>query len=282
MSQYFPKPCETFGGDINVKDDLSNLATKADIKNISHVDTWSFGLKTNLPNLKTEIDKLDIDELVPVPTNLSKLSDVVKNDFVKKDVYNKLVAKVDNIDTSGFVLKTKYDTYKSELENKIPDTSSRVKKNDYNTKISEIEGKIPDINNLATKAANTVENKISSVSNLVKKTDYNTNVREIENKLSNHNHDKYTDTSEFNKLATDVFNAKTVQVNLKTKTDFDCKMSNLNREITKNKTDHLLVQNELNKLKAFDSGYFIVKSHFEEDGTQNYLVFQPINKYFKL
>ena len=59
-------------------------------------------------------------------------------------------------------------------------------------------------------------------------------------------------------------------------------MSNLNRKITKNKTDHLLVQNELNKLKTFDSGYFIVKSHFEEDGTQNYLVFQPINKYFKL
>ena len=125
MSQYFPKPCETFGGDINVKDDLSNLATKADIKNISHVDTSSFGLKTNLPNLKTEIDKLDIDELVPVPTNLSKLSDVVKNDFVKKDVCNKLVAKVDNIDTSGFVLKTKYDTDKSELENKIPDTSNK-------------------------------------------------------------------------------------------------------------------------------------------------------------
>ena len=135
MSQYFPKPCETFGGDINVKDDLSNLATKADIKNISHVDTSSFALKTNLPNLKTEIDKLDIDELVPVPTNLSKLSDVVKNDFVKKDVYNKLAAKVDNIDTSGFVLKTKYDADISELENKIPDTSGLVKKTNYDAKM---------------------------------------------------------------------------------------------------------------------------------------------------
>ena len=112
MSQYFPKPYEPFGGDINVKADLSNYATKADIKNISHVDISSFALKTNLANLKTEVDKLDIDKLVPVPVDLSKLSDVVKNDVVKKDVYNKLVAKVDNIDTSGFVLKTKYDTDK--------------------------------------------------------------------------------------------------------------------------------------------------------------------------
>ena len=84
MSQYFPKPHESFGGDINVKVDLSNYATKADIKNISHVDTSSFALKTNLANLKTEVDKLDIDKLVPVPVDLSKLSDVVKNDVVKK------------------------------------------------------------------------------------------------------------------------------------------------------------------------------------------------------
>ena len=113
MSQYFPKPYEAFGGDINVKVDLSNYATKADIKNISHVDTSSFALKTNLANLKTEADKLDIDKLVPVPVHLSKLSDLVKNDVVKKDAYDKLVAKVNSIDTSKFVLKTKYDTDKS-------------------------------------------------------------------------------------------------------------------------------------------------------------------------
>ena len=128
MSQYFPKPHEPFGGDINVKVDLSNYATKTDIKNISHVDTSSFALKTNLANLKHEVDKLDIDKLVPVPTDLSKLSDVAKKAVVKKDVYDKLVAKVNNIDTSGFLLKTKYDTNKLELENKIPDTSSLVKK----------------------------------------------------------------------------------------------------------------------------------------------------------
>ena len=86
------------------------------IKNSSHVDTTSFALKTNLANLKTEVDKLDIDNLVPDPIDLCKLSDVVKNDFVKKDVYDKLVAKVNNINTSGFVLKTEYDTDKSKLD----------------------------------------------------------------------------------------------------------------------------------------------------------------------
>ena len=147
MSRFFPKPYKSFGRNINVKVDLSNYATKSDIKNISHVDASSFALKTNLANLKTEVDKLDIDKLVPVPVDLSKLSDVVKNDVVKKDVYDKVVTKVNNIDTSGFVLKTKYDTDKSELENKIPDTSGLVKKTNYNAKITEIEGKIPDISN---------------------------------------------------------------------------------------------------------------------------------------
>ena len=97
---------------------------------------------------------------------MSKLSDVVKNDVVKKTVHDKLVAKVNNIDTSDFVLKTKYQTDKTELENKIPDVSNLVKK----TKLTELENKIPDVSNLATKTALTaVENKISSVSSLVKK-----------------------------------------------------------------------------------------------------------------
>ena len=214
MSQYFPKPYESFSGINNVKVDLSNYATKADIKNISHVDTSSFALKTNLTNLKTEVDKLDIDKLVPVPVDSSKLSDVVKNDIVKKDVYDKLVAKVNaipsnNIDTSKFVLKNMYDTDKSELQNKTLDTSSLVKKTDYDSKVTDIKGKIPDVTNLATKTTLiTVENKIPNVSSLVKKKDYDTKVTEIENELNNHNHDKYIDTQEFDKLAADIFNAR--------------------------------------------------------------------------
>ena len=74
---------------------------------------------------------------MPVPTDLSQLSNVVKNDVVKKNVYNKLVSKVDKIDTSGFTLKTMYDTEKSDLKNKIPDTSGLIKKTNYNTKITE-------------------------------------------------------------------------------------------------------------------------------------------------
>ena len=92
MSQYFPKPYEPFGGDINVKVDLSNYATKTDLKNVSHVDVSSFALKSNLASLKKEVDKLDIDKLTPVPVDLSKLSDVVRNDVVKGTEYDKLVA----------------------------------------------------------------------------------------------------------------------------------------------------------------------------------------------
>ena len=101
---------------INVKIDLSNYETKTDLKNVTHSGTSSFSLKTNLTSLKTEVHKLDIDKLVPVPVDFSKLSDAVKSDVVKKTVYDKLAAKVNYIDTSAFVSKTKYQTDKTELE----------------------------------------------------------------------------------------------------------------------------------------------------------------------
>ena len=100
MSQYFPKPYEPFGGDITVKVDLSNYATKTDLNNVSHVSVTSFALKSNLASLKPEVDKLDINKSTPVPNDLAKLSNVVK-----KTEYNKLVTKVDNIDTTNFVKK---------------------------------------------------------------------------------------------------------------------------------------------------------------------------------
>ena len=125
MTQYFPKPYEPFGGDINVKVDLSNYATKTDLKNVTHVGTSSFALKTNLANLKTETDKLDIDKLkgfpnnssnlktkvdklnidklVPVPVDLSKLTNVVKNEVIKKTEYN---AKIKSIEDKVPILAT--------------------------------------------------------------------------------------------------------------------------------------------------------------------------------
>ena len=137
------------------------------------------------------------------------------------------------------------------------------------------------MSNLATKTAlTTVENEIPSVSGLVKNADYETKITEIEKKLTDHNHDKYVAASEFKALAANVFNARLTQANLIAKTDFDANLSTLNRKTTANKSKHLLVENELKKLKTFNSSYFIGKSHFEEDGTQNYLVFQPINRFF--
>ena len=146
-----------------------------------------------------------------------------------------------------------------------------------------MEGKILDVSSLAAKTAlTTVENKIPDVRSLVKKTDYNTKITEIEKKLTDHIHDKYITTPEFNTLPADVFNVRLKWANLVTKTDFDNSVSSLNGKITINKTKNESIENELRSLKTFDSSYFIGKSHFEEDDTQNYLVFQPLNKDFEV
>ena len=179
MSHYFPEPYEPFGWDIKIKIDLSNYTTKADVKNISHVDTSSFALKTNLAILKTEVDKLDIDKLKPLPDDVSKLRNVVTNDVVKKTDYNAKITEMENKipDISNLATKISLNT----VENKIPDTSGLVKKTDYNTEITKIEDKIPDISNLAIKTALTsVENKIPNISGLATKT----SLTAVENKIS--------------------------------------------------------------------------------------------------
>ena len=289
MSQYSPKPYEPFGRDINVKVDLSSYATKTDIKNISRVDTSSFTLKTNLANLETEVDKLDTDKLVPVLVDLSKLSDVVKNDVIKKTDYNAKITEIENKipDTTNLATKTALTIVK----NKIPDTSGLVKKTDYNTKITELENKTPDISNLATKTAlNTVENEIPSISGLATKTELTTlenKIPDISNlatktaltNLSNtvpdistliKKSDYDTKIKEIeSKYVSDVgFDPKLAQANVITKRNFDAKITE--------------VENNIKKLQTFDSNYFMDKNYFDEDGTQNYLVFQPIFRYFKI
>ena len=160
-----------------------------------------------MASLKTEVDKLDIDKLVSIPVNLSQLSDVVKNHVVKKTEYNKLVTKVDNIDTTNFVKKNKYEKDGSDFD--IPDISTLVKKADFNIKVTEIKGKIPSITGLDTNSELTaVENKIPDVSSLVKKTDCNTNISDIEKKITDHDHAKYIFTSEFKTMAVSTFNAR--------------------------------------------------------------------------
>ena len=154
-----------------------------------------------------------------------------------------------------------------------------VEKTNLNVKITEAEGKTPSITNSALTA---VENKILDVFSLVKKTDYDAKISEIENKVSDHNHDKYITTQEFNRLTTENVKARLAQANLITKTDFDTQLKKISDRFTSNKSKHLLVEKEVKKLKTFDLSYFKGKNYFEEDDTQNYLVFQPMYKYFKI
>ena len=244
MSQYFP-PYRSSGRNIKVELDLSSYATETDLKNVTHVDVSSFASKTNLASLETEVDKIDADKLKTVPVDLAKLGNVVKSDVVKRTNYNKLVTKVNGIDTSNFVLKTKYQKDGSDFEDKInkidkkiPDISDLVRKTNFNAKITEVEGKIPNITGLATSSALTaVDNKIPDVSSLVKKKQTMTQKYLIlKKKIADHDHDKYITTPEFNTMAANVFNARLAQASVITKTDFDAKLSGLNKKITTNKT----------------------------------------------
>ena len=277
MNQYFPKPYEPFGGDINVKFDLSDYATKTDIKNISHVDNSSFVLKSNLASLKTEVDKFDIDKRKRLPTNLSNLkSKVDKLDIDKLAPVPVDLSKLNNVVKNEVVKKTEYNAKIKNIENKIPDITNLATKAILNTKINEVKANIPSINGLVTTSALTaVENKIA------KKPDYDTKVNEIEKKITDHKRDKYITTPGFNKLTTENFAARLAQAKLVTKTDFDNRLSSLNKKITSNKTKHLFVENEFKKLDTFDSICFRGKSHFEDDSTQNCLVFQTVSRYFK-
>ena len=215
MSEYFPEP-RSSGRRVKVELDLSNYATKTDLKKSAGVDTSSVAQNVDLANLKSDVDKLDIDKLknvptnlsnlkskidklVPVPVDLSKRSNAVKNDVVKKDAYN---AKIKNI------------------EDKIPDITNLATKTTLTAKTNEVNGEIPNITNLATTSALTaVENKIPSVSNLVKKTNYNTKNNETEKKITDHNHDKYITTPEFNKLTAEIFDLRLKRANLVSKSD---------------------------------------------------------------
>ena len=195
MSKYFP-PFNNCSENIKVELDLSNYATKKDIKDITYVDTSNYPLKTNLSALKTKVDNIDTDKLKTVPNDLAKLSNVVKNDVVKNTEYNTLKNKVDAINITGFVTRTNYTTDTNALddkiekvEKKIPDISGLATKSSLTRLITEqedytdrVKKKIPDISGLATKTALTaVKNKIPDVSRLTTKTA----LTSVENKIPN-------------------------------------------------------------------------------------------------
>ena len=188
-SQYYP-PYKSSSNNIKVELDLSNYATKKDINDINHVDVSGFASKTNLAALKTKVDKIDADKLKTAPVDLAKLSNVVKNEVVKKTDYNAKVTNiegqitgltkntVDNladitklkaVDTSNFVLKTKLASDVTTLENKI----------------DAVDKKIPDISGLATKTSlNEVENKIKDTDIIAKSA--NTKANTIRSDLTDH------------------------------------------------------------------------------------------------
>ena len=122
MSRYFP-PYNNSSENIKVELDQSNYATKTDLKNVTHVDISSYALKTNLAALKTEVDKIDTDKIKTVPNDLAKLSNLVKNETVKKTEFTPLKNKIDGIDTNNFVSRTKFEKDIKDLDDKIPDVS---------------------------------------------------------------------------------------------------------------------------------------------------------------
>ena len=178
MSTYYP-PYKSSSQNIKVELDLANYATKNDVKNITHVDVSALATKTNLSALKTEVDKIDVDKLKTVPVDLAKLGNVVNNDVVKKTDYNTKVTSIESqiagvtkntldnladitkleaVDTSNFVSKTKFTADTNTLENKVDD----------------VEIKIPDISGLATK---------SSLTAYLPTVTFNSKVTEVENKI---------------------------------------------------------------------------------------------------
>ena len=190
MSKYFP-PYNNSSKNIKVGLDLSNYATKDDVKNITHVDVSSYASKTNLAALKTEVYKIDTDKSKTVPNDFAKLSNVFKNDVVKKTEYNALKTKVDGIDTSAFVTRTKFTAYTNafddkidKVEKKIPFLTDFVTTARFNhekkllatkTALTTVENKIPDISNLATK---------TSLSSLLPVSTFNSKVTELEGQVT--------------------------------------------------------------------------------------------------
>ena len=263
MREYFPKP-KSLGANVKVELDLSHYATKADLKNVTGVDTSDFAQKTDLANLKSDVDKLDTDKLKNVPSNVRNS----KSKVDKLHVNNLVPVPIDLSKVS-----------------KVSSKNDVVKKDVCNNKIKDIEVKIPDITNLATNTTlnakiNEVKNEIPSITNVTTTAAFNAKINEVKNKIPNITNlatNTALTTPEFNKLTAEYFTARLKQANLASKNDiaalaeetgFDDKLKKSNKKITSSKTKHVLAENESKKLRTFNSSLFISKSHFNNDGAQ--------------
>ena len=178
MSYYLPY--KSSSNNVKVELDLTNCATKTDLKNITHVDVGSFASKTNLAALKTEADKIDVDKLKTTPIDLAKLSNVVKNDVVKKTDYNAKVTSIEGqiagitkntIDNLADITKFKA----VDISNFVTRTKFSADTNALDDKIDGVDKKIPDISGLATK---------TSLNSYLQTSTFNSKVTEVENKLN--------------------------------------------------------------------------------------------------
>ena len=290
---YYP-PYKSSSNNVKVELDLTNYATKTDLKNKLHVDVSTYASKTNLAALKTEVDKIDVDKLKTTPTDLAKLSNVVKNDVVKKTDYKAKVTSIEGqiagitkntidkladitklkaVDTSNFVLKTKLASDVTTLENKIdgveknPDISGLATKtslNDYlqtstfNSKVTEVENKIKDTDIIA-KSANTEANTITSdLTDYAKKAEVATDITAIKN----HYVTNASLTSQLNDLKSQHIATEVMGIYNKTK---------------KNASDILALKNKLQQKEyiinenerglSFNRGFFFYKD-------QSYLTYE--------
>ena len=291
---YYP-PYRSSSNNIKVELDLSNYATKDDVKNITHVDVSSYATKTNLASLKTEVEKIDTHKLKTVPADLAKLRNVVKNDVVKKTDYNAQVTSIeaqiasvtknttDNlnditklkaVDTNNFVLKTKFSAGINTLDDKIdgvekniPDISGLATKtslNDYlktstfNSEVTEVESKIKDTDIIA-KSAVTKSNTIKSDLNAyVKKDEVTTDITTIKNDYVT----KVSLSSQLNDLKSQHIATEVTSIDNKTK---------------KNASDILALENKLTQKEdtinenerelSFNRGFFFYLQ-------QNHLVYE--------
>ena len=257
-NKYFP-PYRGVSNNIKVEIDLSNYATKDDVKNITHVDVSSYATKTNLAALKSEVDKIDTDKLKTAPAYLAKLSNVVKNDVVKKTTYNTSKNKVDAIETLKFVSRTKFTTDTNALddkidkvEKKIPDISELASK----TELTAVEDKIPDVGGLATTSALTaVENKIPDITSLITKTDFDTKLKNISDRVTNNkSKDKLLD-NELKKLKTHVDSSEKIKLN-----DVQKEISFIRGFISYTQNSNLVYECKVSSMKPFFFWYIRVEA----------------------